>query len=284
MDSLTHLTAEANEIRKREGWMELAKAGLRYTTTIKGQFRRAVTVEYGGVSVTFDTTTAAATEWFYPRYYDGSLHEPALTRRLLQKLEPDSTFYDVGAHVGYFTVFGAAICVNGEVHAFEIDPTFVDAIRRSLNRNDFDAEITQGAVSTECGTDLSYTSGSGSSTKVSESEDRSTVESISLDEYTRVHSPPDVMKVDVEGYEYNVLKGAEDLLANGHPEVLFLEVHPENLREFGSSPNDITALLNRHDYNWMNFDHRTDSSEVKRQPMAEISENTMYIVESETND
>ncbi|WP_246988368.1 FkbM family methyltransferase [Halorientalis marina] len=257
--------------------MELAKAGLRHTKTIRGQFRRSITIDCDNTCVTFDTTTEAAKEWFYPRYYDGSLHEPALTRRLLQELDSDSTFYDVGAHVGYFTAFGATKCTDGDVHTFEIEPRFVEAIKRTVDRNEFSVEIVQAAVSNKSGDTLSYTS-SGSSTKVSDDGEPTAAESITLDDYAERHSPPDVMKVDVEGYEYNVLQGAEGLLKNGHPDVLFLEIHPENLQEYGVEPKDIATLLERHGYDWVNFDHRVDDSKVQRNMMEDLSTNTMYMI------
>lgn len=53
---------------------------------------------------------------------------------------------------------------------------------------------------------------------------------------------PDVVKVDVEGYELAVLRGAERILREDRP-VLFLEVHPHRLRELGASTGEIASLL-----------------------------------------
>jgi FkbM family methyltransferase len=53
---------------------------------------------------------------------------------------------------------------------------------------------------------------------------------------------PDVVKVDVEGYELAVLRGALRTLREDRP-VLFLELHPHRLRELGTSAGEVASLL-----------------------------------------
>jgi FkbM family methyltransferase len=53
---------------------------------------------------------------------------------------------------------------------------------------------------------------------------------------------PDLLKVDVEGYELAVLQGARRVLARHRPQ-LFLELHPERLRELGGSVAEVVTLL-----------------------------------------
>ena len=50
------------------------------------------------------------------------------------------------------------------------------------------------------------------------------------------------MKIDVEGAEFNVLKGMTRILRE-QPPVLFLEIHPTYLKRFGSSTRELLAFL-----------------------------------------
>jgi FkbM family methyltransferase len=58
---------------------------------------------------------------------------------------------------------------------------------------------------------------------------------------------PDVMKIDVEGYEISVLRGAGRILSEDRP-FLFLEVHPPRIRELGGSMRELVDLLTGHGY------------------------------------
>ncbi len=58
---------------------------------------------------------------------------------------------------------------------------------------------------------------------------------------------PDVIKIDVEGYELETLRGANQLLSGGRPD-LFLEAHPRSLERLGASMVDLFDFLRRFDY------------------------------------
>jgi len=59
---------------------------------------------------------------------------------------------------------------------------------------------------------------------------------------TELGFAPDLVKIDVEGFELAVLAGARGLLARHRP-CLFLEVHPARLRELGGSLAEVVRLL-----------------------------------------
>lgn len=58
---------------------------------------------------------------------------------------------------------------------------------------------------------------------------------------------PDVMKIDVEGYEISVLRGAGRILREDRP-ILFLEVHPQRIHELGGTMSELGDLLAEHGY------------------------------------
>jgi FkbM family methyltransferase len=63
----------------------------------------------------------------------------------------------------------------------------------------------------------------------------------------RKNFTPDVIKIDVEGYELSVLRGLSTILEN-HKPLIFIEVHPSRLRSQGLAANEVYELLARHGY------------------------------------
>ena len=53
----------------------------------------------------------------------------------------------------------------------------------------------------------------------------------------------DVMKIDVEGYELNVINGARESLGSGRVVCALVELHPRQLRALGSSPQDVELSM-----------------------------------------
>jgi len=71
---------------------------------------------------------------------------------------------------------------------------------------------------------------------------------ISLDDFSVSKDLiPEVMKIDVEGAELEVLKGASYILEKYHP-VLFLSIHPNLIRYYNSSVEDLVGFLKKYNY------------------------------------
>jgi FkbM family methyltransferase len=75
---------------------------------------------------------------------------------------------------------------------------------------------------------------------------------ITVDDFCRTHRLPTHMKIDVEGYEYEVLLGSEETLRSIGP-VLFLELHCELLRNRGIPGRTVLQFLR--DRGYSSFDH-----------------------------
>ncbi len=76
----------------------------------------------------------------------------------------------------------------------------------------------------------------------------------SVDELcSRLDFRPDLMKIDVEGYELAVVAGARAVLAGSRPP-LFLEIHPARLRELGGSAGELVGLLAGLGYRFRDLD------------------------------
>ncbi len=73
-------------------------------------------------------------------------------------------------------------------------------------------------------------------------------EQITLDDFAKEYKvSPDVIKIDVEGAEYNVLKGANEIIKKYSP-VIFLSVHPRQLALFGASVEKLQEIISQSGY------------------------------------
>lgn len=133
------------------------------------------------------------------------------------------TFLDVGANVGVYSVFMSSLATMKRILAFEPTPASIAEIRRNISLNGLDdrVEVHDKAVSSR-GSTVSFgivdtISGANSiiSTSIHEAariQREVTVECITLDSLNIRSDLPICFKIDVEGHEMDVLRGAEALL------------------------------------------------------------------------
>lgn len=153
---------------------------------------------------------------------------------------------DVGANIGYYAVrFARAVGASGRVHAFEVDQRALRCLRRTLRHNALrQLHLYELAVSSAPGTlYLSQTKESGHTRAQSSGEGRS-VPSVRLDDHICACALErvDLIKIDVEGAELQVLRGAPATLRNMRPR-LVVEVVGDAMAEFGDSPHALADFL-----------------------------------------
>jgi len=178
-------------------------------------------------------------------YLEGDYEAP-VEQVLLSNLRPDTVFYDVGAHIGVFSLIAARnLGVKGSVFAFEPDPANVCRIKEHASRNQLDAiQIIPKAVSSTDGR-LRFQRASFQSSMnrgvlledaAAPQESTIEVESITLDAVAREHALPSLIKIDVEGSEAAVLQGSEEIFRSAKP-LLVCEIHHEQ------ASSDVTRWL-----------------------------------------
>lgn len=143
------------------------------------------------------------------------------------EIQPGSVVYDVGANVGYFSLLAAVLAsYEGQVYAFEPLQRNVEFLRKHvvLNRVE-NIEVIEAAVSDRDGEAFFALGSSTAMGHLAEAGEIS-VRMVSLDQMLDAGAlrPPDYMKVDVEGAEYEVLSGARRLIRDFRP-VIFLDTH-----------------------------------------------------------
>ena len=169
------------------------------------------------------------------KFYWTGAHEVHVQDALVRLLRPGMTFWDVGAHIGFFTLLASRLVgAAGEVHAFEPLAENRSRLEAAVRANGCENVVVHElAVAERSGEVLLY-GGEASvawSLRPDGTEQRGvTVSARTLDELARALRPPDVLKIDVEQVELDVLRGGAELLSAHRPAIL-LEAAEEALAE-----------------------------------------------------
>jgi len=179
---------------------------------------RVLTGVASGARLELDLTREKA---YWLGYY-----EPVVQRFLRDHITLGDVFYDVGAHHGFFSVCAGRL--GAKVFAFEPAAANAQRLRRNAELNErLDIEVTEAAVwDRDGGVELVH----GASDSEWRVVDGGTAPSITLDAFVRAHSAPSVLKIDVEGSEARVLRGAEALLRETPP-IVVCELHGHAARD-----------------------------------------------------
>jgi FkbM family methyltransferase len=173
------------------------------------------------------------------------LFEPGETRLASRLLGPGDVFIDVGAHIGWFTTMAARrIQARGRVIACEPYPANVWALRENLSINEIhNVQVVEAAISHGEGTlRLAKGPDSGSVTALDWAhDDPAEVPTMALDELAQDARDIRLIKVDVEGWEAHVLRGATQTLRR--TENVLIEINRPALKKSGSEPEGILQLL-----------------------------------------
>ena len=170
------------------------------------------------------------------------------------RLRAGATVFDCGAHQAVIAmVMGRLVGASGKVIAVEASPhNYETAVRNcSLNAAD-NVTVVHAAVSDNLEPVEFNRRGNGQVDDGTGAWGKIAVPSVSVDELARRHGPPDVLFVDVEGFESRVLRGAIETLSRYRPDCFF-EMHVGcGLEKFGGSVKAITDALDELGYQlWM---------------------------------
>jgi len=162
-------------------------------------------------------------------------------RQLLKGiLSNGSVVVDAGANIGIYSEF-LARCVGatGVVHSFEPSPENFRRLRAATHRLS-NVRVCQSALGERSGRSKLYLSSElnvDHRTYATEGDARRTVpvEIIALDDYFKPGERVDLVKMDIQGYEFHALRGANRVLADNPGIKLFLELWPYGLAQAQTS-------------------------------------------------
>lgn len=173
-------------------------------------------------------------------------HEPEVQQALEAVVRPGWVVFDVGAAIGVFTLGAAKLAGSGgRVVAFEADPVQAARLREHVAANGVDdvVSVIHAAVWSDSGKEaISFRCGDKMRTQGGVETDGYRpilgrgelieVPVMSLDaHYAATKLMPQLIKIDVEGGEIEVLRGAEKMIAGSRP-LIVAEIHTVEARDF----------------------------------------------------
>ena len=162
-------------------------------------------------------------------------------------LRPGDTFIDCGANVGVYSVLAAKVCGHKvEIHCFEPDPTTAPILTRNLSRHDARARVHRCALGSSSGPREFHVfstheiSGFAADTQGIADVDRLAsiaVDTVRLDDTFAALTG--FLKIDVEGFETEVLRGAQRLLGQAADLAILVELNPQAMATAGYRLDDL---------------------------------------------
>ena len=175
--------------------------------------------------------------WSTSSSYDyilGEYENPETMKLFLSWLKPDAVYYDIGSNTGYHALIANTIITEGEIYAFEPMPEVRAIFEKhiSLNKNLISHNsinlspiaISNKACEVLFSNDVVFREGNTyikTSDVFSSAKNKIMVPCQSVDGLIQEgYKAPDVIKIDVEGAEYDVLIGAKNTLLQYKPNIL----------------------------------------------------------------
>jgi FkbM family methyltransferase len=187
----------------------------------------------------FDSTTRLG----HQIYFFGA-RERAETRLVREFIKPGDTAFDIGANIGWYTtLLSRLVGGKGSVYAFEPVPRTFESLGRTVEKNrcEDNVRLFNNLVGAEPGSGLIYEfpglhPGLSSSRPLGGAEKiEHRIDKITIDDAVDAYdvSAIDFLKIDVEGAEFEVLKGAARSLRTGTIKTILIEVNEERAAAFG---------------------------------------------------
>ena len=197
-------------------------------------------------------------------HFATGLYEPEVSGLLVRALRPGDHFVDIGAHVGYFSLFSASLVgPEGRVFSFEPDPRNYAQLVQHARRNRF-SQIQPFNLAVTAGTsDVTFYSNADNDgghavwdvgrhpfNQRSRAQPQPVQRpAVALDSFDPVRSSAArAVKIDTEGAEEEVLRGARSWLVEQQVPFIVAEVNTFGLEQMNSSQMSLRGFMGRLGY------------------------------------
>lgn len=235
------------------------------TLSVEGREPIRFPVDAGG------TVQGGSASWVSTKHENGAIHEPGLVATLLALYEgglAPRTMLDIGSLYGYVSFLTRSLWADVEVHAFEANPRSYEALLRNIEANGAAfgdtiqahhcalSDVSEEKVKVHVHRMLIDRSGRSYGPKAKGFDHQ--LDMWSLDDFCEARSiVPDLIKIDVEGYQAKIIPGATGVIAEHRPVILLEFDAPGASNDFGVTNRDVIRPLMADGYRLVWGDHRS---------------------------
>lgn len=229
-----------------------------YKICFKPFFKNGVMINIGDVGrFRFDYIFA------FSRYNSFGTRHNSGFRRWIELCKGQKTIFDIGAHIGLYSIPTSSVIDKGAlIYAFEPSLTNRSYLEKHISFNNVNnVKVIPYIVGDESLNEVIFYENRDvdpmSSVMIRKNFDlynKTTKRQVSLDDFCSASGVvPEIIKIDVEGSEMKVLKGAENILKKYKP-ILFLSIHPRILSLMGLPIESLTQFIDSLGYAIYNSD------------------------------
>ena len=194
------------------------------------------------------------------------IYEENETNFIKDSINEGDIVIDIGANIGYYTLLFARLVGNtGKVYSFEPDPRNCLLLEKNIQINDYNNIVLEKkAISDKTEKSIlyvtDYNAGSTMHKGNSTTKNEIDIDAITLDDYFKANSiAPDFIKIDIEGYELNALKGMKMVLQSSNKIKIMIEYNPLTKIFFNSDPMDSLNFLGELDFKFKDLNSNSQT-------------------------
>jgi FkbM family methyltransferase len=165
------------------------------------------------------------------------IRERMSTKNIYKEIKKGDIVIDIGANIGYYVLIESKIVgKKGKVYAIEPVPKNFEMLKKNIEINKCsNIEMFELAIGDKkCLSEINLSSRCNWSSmiylKEADVKEKINVNVNTLDNFIKDKKYPNFIRMDVEGYEYNILKGMESIFKNKKPLKIFIELHPHIMK------------------------------------------------------
>lgn len=202
-------------------------------------------------------------------YFLGRWYDLGMQMTLAAAVCPGDTVVDIGANRGMFALVAARqVGASGVIHCFEPNPKSVAILHQDLDQNEIQNVIVHNFGLSNENRELTLTipcinSGEATFGRSAYEETEEIIAPVRIGDQVLEDVIPDLIKVDVEGYETRAIEGLSKTIVRSLP-LIITEVIEQHLQRAGTSADELFGVMEG--FGYRGFQLLSDHSAIHLEP------------------